>query len=151
MGRSAKWLWRETAAKAAVAAILFQAMLVGFCHLPAPQLSSGADAASASQSGAARLSAIICSASGARSAVDAGALTGLPTLFHRVPPPDHQDAWSCPACFAVFAAGLVILAVFILSPPAQTRPLFVGADRVWIRAGLILHPHPTRGPPLALV
>jgi hypothetical protein len=157
MGRFGKWLWREAAAKAAIAAILFQAMLVSFCHLPTPQLAGDANAASTIQSSSgarqsssiAGFSAIICSASGARSARDAGAFTGLPSLFHRVPPPEHQDAWSCPACFANVTAALVILAVFIFSPPAQTRPLFAAAGWVWIRSGLILHPHPTRGPPLA--
>lgn len=122
-------------------------MLVGFCHLPAPELAEKGGALSA---GVARGPAIICSASGARSVVDTGAFGGLPSLFHRVPPPDHTEPWNCPACSAVFAAALVILAVFVLRLPNQTRPFFIAVESVWSRAGLILHPHPTRGPPLAL-
>lgn len=130
-------------------AIVFQAMLVGFCHLPTPQLANDANAAAAQS--ARSLSGIICSATGARSAADAGSLTTLPLLFHRVPPPDHHEAWSCPACFVLLGAVLAILAVYVLRLPTQARPLFAAPEGVWRQTCLVLHPHPTRGPPAAFL
>lgn len=150
MGRSEKWLWREAAAKAAILAVVFQALLVSFCHLPTAKPGKGPGAGPAALSSQS-FSGIICSATGARSAADAGSLTTLPSLFHRVPPPDHQGAWSCPACFVLLGAALAILTVFVLRLPVQARPLFSAPEGVWRHTCLVLHPHPTRGPPAAFL
>lgn len=141
--------WREVAAKAAIVAILFQVFAAGFCHLPAPRIGGAEAAPIAATADAFKLSGLICTASGARSAMDTAALTELPTLFHRVPPPEHQDSWSCPVCFALFVAAVAILTAFFLPPPLQIRAPLTAQGRAGFRAGFILLPHPTRGPPLA--